>query len=397
MQSQFPTTRRGRLQVLGASATMIAAMLLMAACSTPSTLAVSASSEAPEESVTLQPFDPNAPAGEAPTDLPKRLGAVLTGTDAFSQSVDEALRAGAEDAGLEYVSAAGDGTEEDMLAKIDTVLNQGVAGLYTFTVNHEAEVPAMRRTLDAGVIGYNVAGYPTTVQINGSQAAAGTKQAEAAIEWIEENLPEGTAKVAYLNNAKVEFLVPRDEAIRAAFEDAGIELVADETPTEQTPEGGYSAMSTILQREPDVNVVVTIGGVASGAVAALEATGKVNPDEVYVSAGNADETELETIAEGSSILQAGLIFPFEPMSYVLGQITADWLAGKSVPMGVTVPGGNLLLSGSEAVNQYREDILDLPGLVESGRISEYVGLWGNTRYEDRAANEWTVNWQQDNV
>ena len=197
----------------------------------------------------------------------------------------------------------------------------------------------MRRALDAGVNCANVAGYPCTMQINGSQTAAGTRQATAAIAWVKEKLG-GNAQVVYLNNARTPFLVPRDVAVRAAFQQAGIAIVADETPQAATPDGGYATMSTLLQRYPDVNVVVGPFNVMGGAVGAMEAAGRTG-DDVYMSVGNPTEAELSLIEKGG-ILRAGLVFPFEPMCYALAKFARDWLEGKTVPMGITVPGGNVL-------------------------------------------------------
>lgn len=393
------TISRGRANRRGLflGATAIIAILGLTSCSADVISSAQNNTDAPEAeaSAVLEPFDPNAPAGEGPTDLPNRLGAVLPAADAQYQSIDSALRAGAEAAGLDYVSAFSDGNQDDMLSKGQTILDQGVAGLYSFAINRESEEPLMNALIDAGGASFNVAGYPSTVQINGSQAAAGTKQATAAIEWIEENIGAENARVVYLNNATTENLIPRDDAVRAAFEEAGIEIIADETPTDTTPDAGYTLMSTVVQRYPDVNVVLGGYSVTGGAVSALEAAGRTG-DDIYASVGNPSDAELEMIAKGS-ILRAGLIFPFDPMAYVIGQYTADWIAGKSIPAAITIPGGNFLLDGAEGVAQYKADMEDLPGLVESGRISEYVGLWGNTRYEDRAERTWTTSWQQADV
>lgn len=342
----------------------------------------------------LMPFDPSAPGGMAPTDLPARIGAVHSASVGLFQTIDASIRKGAEDFGIEYVSAFGDGTAESVVEQGDIILNRGVGLMYGFVTNPEAEEPMLRRALDAGVNVAYVAGFPCTMQMNGSQAAAGTRQAQVAIEWIKENLGDD-AKVAYLNNAKTPFLVPRDEAVRATFAAAGIELVADETPQEATAEGGFTTVSTLLQRNPGLNVVLGPFNVMAGAVSAMEAAGKTG-DDIYMSVGNPTEAEMDLIAEGG-ILRAGLVFPFEPMCYALAPLTQDWLAGKTVPMGITVPGGNVVIEGAEGVAQYREDISDLNALYNSDRFGIYVGYWGNTSYEERTKNVWGHSWQQENV
>lgn len=342
----------------------------------------------------LLPFDPGHPAGEPPKNLPLRIGAVHPTPGGLNQTINEAIRKGAEDFGVDFISAAGDGTAQSVVDQGTLILNRGVGLFYSFVTNLEAEAPMLRRALDAGVNSAAVSSWPCTMQINGSQDAVGRKQAGAAIAWIRSRLGD-KARVAYLNNAKAAFLRPRDLAVRAAFEGAGIALVADETPQAATPEGGYQAMSTLLQRFPDINVVLGPFNVMGGAVGAMEAAGRTG-DDVYASVGNPTEAEFALIEKGG-ILRAGLVFPFEPMCYALAQLTKDWLAGRSVPMGITVPGGNVLVESPAGVRQYRQDIGDLKALYGSDRFKIYTGYWGNTRFEDRARNEWRADWQQTNV
>lgn len=341
----------------------------------------------------LQPFDPNRPAGKAPPGLPARVGALSPTPEGLNKSINDAIQQGARDWGLDFVSAAGNGTAESVVEQGTLLLNRGVGLFYSFVTNLEAEAPMLQRALDAGVNCANVAGYPCTMQLNGSQRAAGMRQAQAAIKWIKEK--GGDARVAYLNNAKTAFLLPRDAAVREAFAQAGIKLVADETPQTPTPDGGYATMSTLLQRYPDLNVVVGPFDVMGGAVGAMEAAGNTG-DNVYMSVGNPTEAELSLIEKGS-ILRAGLVFPFEPMCYSLAKFARDWLDGRSVPMGITVPGGNVLIESSAGVMQYRKDISDLKALYNSERFKIYAGYWGNTSYAEHAAHDWREAWQQTNV
>ncbi len=344
--------------------------------------------------IMLRPFDPNRPGGKAPQGLPARVGALSPTPEGLNKSINDAIRQGAQDWGLDFISAAGNGTAESVVEQGTLLLNRGVGLFYSFVTNLEAEAPMLRRALDASINCANVAGYPCTMQINGSQTAAGTRQAQAAIKWIREK-GGGNPRVAYLNNARTAFLLPRDAAVREAFAQAGIKLVADETPQAATPDGGYATMSTLLQRYPDLNVVVGPFDVMGGAVGAMEAAGKTG-DDIYMSVGNPTEAELSLIEKGS-VLRAGLVLPFEPMCYALAKFARDWLDGKSVPMGITVPGGNVLIESSAGVTQYRRDISDLKALYNSDRFKIYAGFWGNTSYEEHTAHDWREAWQQTNV
>ena len=344
------------------------------------------------EGAELAPFDPTVPAGEAPVGLPSRIGALMPAPGGIFQIIHDSMKKGAEDFGVEFVSAWGNNTAESIVEQGDLLLNRGVGLLYTFLVSLEAQAPLVKRALDAGTNVTFDSGYPCNTQINGSQAAAGAKQARAAIDWIKAN--GGTAKVVYLNNAKLPFLIPRDEAVRAEFAAAGIELVADDTAAEYTPEAGYATMSALVQRFPDANVVVGPFNVMGGAVAAMEAAGKTG-DAIYMSVGNPNDAELALI-EAGGILREGLVFPFEPMCYSLAKLAQDWLQGKSVPRGITVPGGNVLVTSTEGVRQYKQDVGDLKALFNSDRFKIYVGYYGNTSYAQRA-ELWDHPWQQVTV
>lgn len=346
-----------------------------------------------EDSGELSPFDPNRPAGTAPVGLPNRIGALMPAPGGIFQIIHDSIKTGADDFGVEFVSAWGNNTPDSVVEQGNVLLNRGVAFLYTFLVSLEAQTPLVRKALDAGVNVTWDSGYPCTTQINGSQAAAGTKQAKAAIDWIAANVGD-KARVVYLNNAKLDFLHPRDEAVRATFKAAGIPIIADETAADYTPEAGYATMSTLIQRFPDVNVVVGPFNVMGGAVGAMEAAGKTGPD-IYMSVGNPNDAELDLIESGG-ILRTGLVFPFEPMCYSLAKLTQDWLAGKSVPRGITVPGGNVLVESTAGVQQYKKDVGDLKALYNSDRFKIYVGYWGNTSYDERS-QLWDRAWQQTNV
>jgi hypothetical protein len=85
------------------------------------------------------------------------------------------MRKGAKDFDIEFVAASGNGTAESVVEQGTLILNRGVGMFYSFLTSLDAEAPMLHRALDAGVNCANVAGYPCTMQINGSQAAAGAK------------------------------------------------------------------------------------------------------------------------------------------------------------------------------------------------------------------------------
>jgi hypothetical protein len=155
--------------------------------------------------VMLKPFDPNRPAGKAPKDLPARIGAVNPSPGGLNQTIEDSMRKGAKDFDIEFVAASGNGTAESVVEQGTLILNRGVGMFYSFLTSLDAEAPMLHRALDAGVNCANVAGYPCTMQINGSQAAAGAKQANAAIAWIKAKKLGDDAQVVYLNNAKSPF------------------------------------------------------------------------------------------------------------------------------------------------------------------------------------------------
>jgi ribose transport system substrate-binding protein len=333
----------------------------------------------------LKPFDPKAAAG-AKSNLPKRFGFPAAFTDPVSEVTSKAMRESIESVGFEYTTATTTGELTKSVAQIESTLTQGVAGMFLYPINEKPTRPLAQRALDQGVCIFGGGGRPySTVQLAESSVTIGRQQGQLAAKWIREKLG-GKAKVVYFNEDSSQTLIPRHKTAIAEIKKAGpgVEIVSD-IEVKFDIEAGSQAFATILQAHPDVNVVLGPQAVIAGVYAVLESKGKAKDPKIFVSslAGSADD--LKKIAAGDNVYKATFAYPFPVYGWGIGQFTADWQAGRSIPRLMTTPnGGTIEISSPELVQQFTADMADPRGTWEdTAKRDRYVRLLGNIRWEDR--------------
>ena len=188
----------------------------------------------------------------------------------------------------------------------------------------------MQRAIDSGAAVMSLVTPPSTNQAIADQYKVGNTQGLAAAKYITEKLG-GKAKVVYFNTDSIEVLKARHQGAIDGVMTAGdgVEIVADVQPEAITQDAGFQAMSTILQKNPDVDVVIGGDTYVLGALAALEAEGKAR-DDMYLSGIDGDEQALAAVEKGGPY-KASFAFAYPLMGYAWGQFAADWLEGKSIP------------------------------------------------------------------
>jgi ribose transport system substrate-binding protein len=148
-------------------------------------------------------------------------------------------------------------------------------------------------------------------------------------------------------------------------------------------------MNTILQAHPNVKVVLGSSGVIGGVFAAYDAKGMGQAKDVYLSSIAGADDALAQIRSGSAYKatfnQASSLF-----AYAAGQFAADWMEGKSIPQGLTSPGGMTEISSPEVVDEWKADMDDTATTWKTKR-DKYCAFYGNVRYEDRE-NYWKEVW-----
>jgi ABC-type sugar transport system substrate-binding protein len=145
------------------------------------------------------------------------------------------------------------------VAAIETWISSGVDAITVFPLDGAATVRLAQQALEAGIpwISYGAPSDPQSASVIFENPDGARRLAEAAAAWINER--GGTAKVAILTFDPSPLAQERSnlykEVLAALAPNA--EIVAEQDGGVSV-EGGLAATETILQRHPDLNVVLGI-------------------------------------------------------------------------------------------------------------------------------------------
>jgi fructose transport system substrate-binding protein len=219
----------------------------------------------------------------------------------FFVKMREGAQATASELGLELRSFAGqfDGDNESQIAAIESLIAAGAIGFAIVPSDSSAIVPTIQQARDAGLL---VIVLDTPLDpIDAADATFATDNREAGRligAWAAGTMGDDAenAKIAMLdlavNQPTVDYL--RDQGFMQGF---GIEVndpnrygdeddarICGHEMTAGSEEGGRTAMETLLQRCPDINLVYTINEpAAAGAWEALRSVGKDDGSVLIVS------------------------------------------------------------------------------------------------------------------
>jgi fructose transport system substrate-binding protein len=233
--------------------------------------------------------------GVAPADAAdKVIVGLITKTNAnpFFAKMKEGAAAKAKELGVDLHTFAGryDGDNETQIAAIEDLINSGAKGILITASDTKAIVPAIQRARAAGVL---VIALDTPLDpIDAADATFATDNFKAGVligEWAAKTLADKAkdAHVAFVDALQDQPTVDalRDLGFMKGF---GIDSKDPKHYGKETDprvvghqwgkgseEGGRTAMETLLQKDPAVNVVYTINEpTAAGAYEALKAAGK---------------------------------------------------------------------------------------------------------------------------
>lgn len=215
-----------------------------------------------------------------------------TDTNPFFIKMKEGALAKANERGVALSSYAGriDGDNESQVAAIESCIANGAKGIAITPSDAQGIVPTVQRARDAGLL---VIALDTPLNpIDAADDTFGTNNFEAGRllgAWAAATLGgnAGDARIAFLDLAPSQPTVDvqRDQGFMAGF---GIDtkdpnVIGDEDDarivghdvTHGNEEGGRTAMESLLQQDPTINVVYTINEpAAAGAYEALRALGR---------------------------------------------------------------------------------------------------------------------------
>jgi fructose transport system substrate-binding protein len=219
----------------------------------------------------------------------------------FFVKMREGAQAEADKLGLTLKTYAGkfDGDNDSQVAAIEDLISSGAKGFAIVPSDSSAIVPTIKKARDAGllVIDLDTPTDPITA-VDATFATDNFKAGNLIGAWAKGTLGDkaASAKIAFLdlatNQPTVDYL--RDQGFMQGF---GIDIkdpkkYGDESDpricghemTGGAEDGGRTAMETLLQKCPDVNVMYTINEpAAAGGYAALKAAGKDDGSVLVVS------------------------------------------------------------------------------------------------------------------
>ncbi|MCO4317832.1 sugar ABC transporter substrate-binding protein [Phyllobacterium sp. 21LDTY02-6] len=215
-----------------------------------------------------------------------------TDTNPFFVKMKEGAQAKAQELGVELKAYAGkiDGDTESQVAAIETCIADGAKGILITASDTAGIVSSVKLARDAGVL---VIALDTPLDpVDAADATFATDNllaGELVGKWAAGTLGDKAkdAKVAFLNltPSQPSVDVLRDQGFMKGFgiDVADINKIGDEKDprivghdiTNGNEEGGRKAMESLLQKDPEINVVHTINEpAAAGAYEALKAVGK---------------------------------------------------------------------------------------------------------------------------
>jgi fructose transport system substrate-binding protein len=215
-----------------------------------------------------------------------------TDTNPFFVKMKEGAQKAADANGVELQTFAGkkDGDNEAQVQAIENLISAGAKGLLITPNDSKAIVPSLDKARQAGML--VVALDTQTDPPSAADATFATDNFQAGVligQWAKSKLgpAAGSAKIALLDLSAegVSVDVQRDQGFLQGF---GIDVadkarIGDESDprivghavTDGAEAGGRTAMETLLQKDPGVNLVYTINEPsAAGAYQALKAAGR---------------------------------------------------------------------------------------------------------------------------
>ncbi len=225
---------------------------------------------------------------------PEHIVGLITKTDTnpFFVKMREGAKARAAELGIELRTFAGkyDGDNEAQVSAIESLVAAGAIGILITPSDPAALADTVRRAREAGLV---VIALDTPFDpIDAADATFATDNFRAGLligQWAKAKMGAAAARAKIatldLSEAQITVDVLRNQGFLQGFgvDVKDVKMMYDEKDsrivgsgmTQGSEEGGRTAMESLLQRDPDINLVYTINEpAAAGAYEALKAAGK---------------------------------------------------------------------------------------------------------------------------
>jgi ribose transport system substrate-binding protein len=325
-------------------------------------------------------FNPNAPACSVPNGLTNVLAYVQENDREFLEGVNHGLSLAAKDRGLGYQRVLADSDAAKAKQQIQAFLDADVGALVATSSDPSVVRDSLLQAIWAGRFVGTIVPPPATLLLNAPQYATGKALTDVAIAYINARLG-GKANVVLLTQDSMQYLTPRFAAMRDGLSTLpGVTIIADIAPSPVTEEGGFATMTTVLEANPNVDVVLGGDAVVLGALKALRAAGKDRPDQ-FLGGIDGEPDAITEIKKGDSPYKASIALSSPVFGYAMGQYAADWLQGKSIPQAMDILPIALT---HDNIASYEADLADpAPVFGDPTRRDAYLKMYGNTCYDTR--------------
>jgi fructose transport system substrate-binding protein len=203
-----------------------------------------------------------------------------TDTNPFFVKMKESAQAAAKQQGADLITAAGkfDGDNAGQVTAIENMITQGVKGILITPSDTKAIVPSIQKARAQGV---EVIALDTPTEPQDATdalfATDNLKAGELIGQWARAKFAGKPAKIAMLDLAPGISVgqLRHDGFLKGFGIKEGDPQIVGAADTQGDQSKGQTAMETLLQKAPDVNLVYTINEpAAAGAYTALKAAGK---------------------------------------------------------------------------------------------------------------------------
>lgn len=231
--------------------------------------------------------------GSSTTDKPLRVGFVNGNTIEFHTCLEKAVRATAEESGVQLVVANSTGDPGKELTNVENMITQRVDAIILQTVNVDAQLTGVTRAKAAGIPIFltSVAAAPAD-QILGAVTTDLNAVGRLVGEWVAKD-SGGAARVAVIGGAPGAASAPLTAGFRAAMPQADVVF---EQPAFWQRAKAQEVADNLLQSHPDVQYVfVHNEDMAMGVLSALDAAGR---KDIKVVSNNGTAQGLAAVTAG---------------------------------------------------------------------------------------------------
>lgn len=332
---------------------------------------------------TTQPTDKFARSDEAgeKSPLAYQLGLCMVQVEGAIKQFADATTAFADPLGLETFMSVNASNSAKAVSQMNSFLQRQVGALFVQDLNPAAQAPVLKNAINQG-IGTFAFNMPAHLQMTASQYEIGKQAAQGTLDYIAKHL-NNEAKLVHFNFDYNEAVAPRDKGWREvmANKPPGVEIIADIPGNPETQEKGNTAMASILQKDPDVNVVDGGDTLVLGALSALRAAGRGSDPNLALFGVNGDPQAVEEVKSGGPY-KATYAFNFAILGTLLADMSDRWLNGLNIPQLAVVPA--VPIDSPQAIDEYNKSIADPASVYETAE-GTYFNLYGSTSYETRGA------------